>query len=173
MAAALFQARAADRLPDWQVSSAGVRAQAGTAAPNEVKVALQARSVELGPHEPTLLTREIVDGANLIIAMERNHLVEVVALAPRSFGRTFLLAEIVSLAERHGPRLGGEVVGTWLERLHAGRRPADVLRLDSSFDIDDPYGGAAGDYERCAARLDELVTALAAVLAGEHAPAKN
>jgi hypothetical protein len=74
------------------------------------------------------------------------------------------------LGRRHGPVASGESLADWLARLHIGRQPAAVLQLDASFDIDDPYGGRRREYDRCAMRLDELVTKLVGLLAGNPVP---
>ena len=81
MAAAL--ARHALRSRGWsqvEVGSAGVGAMPGSPASEEVPVVLAERGVELGEHAARQLTPELVEWADLILAMSPSHLGAVEAL---------------------------------------------------------------------------------------------
>lgn len=167
MAMAMFATRALAAELDLRVASAGTSARDDTVTDAAAIAAAADRRVGVVQRPARRLSDRAVHAADLIVTMERAHVAEVVAMVPEAFDRAFTLVELVRLGERHGAVAPGESVGEWLDRLNIGRRPVDVLRLDRSHDIADPHGGTRREYERCAARLDELVSALVDLLAGK------
>jgi protein-tyrosine-phosphatase len=78
------------------VSSAGTSAFEGMqAASNAVKV-LGEIGIDLSGHRARLLTREMVDEADLIVVMTEAHRSEVLDLAPGSAGKVIVLGELDS-----------------------------------------------------------------------------
>jgi protein-tyrosine phosphatase len=160
MAEGLLRAKLAARGVAANVSSAGLSFD-DHAATAESVAALRARGVDIDAHRSRILDEQIVDDADLIIAMERMHAREVMVLDPDAVRRTFTLKELVRRAVDIGPRNAGESLDAWLERAAAGRRTADLMGSSSEDDVADPYRRSDAVYERCATEIDELVTTLA------------
>ncbi|MEY2441476.1 MAG: protein-tyrosine phosphatase [bacterium] len=159
MAEGLLRAKLAARGIAANVSSAGLSFDDHAATPESV-AALRARGVDIDAHRSRILDAQIVDDADLIIAMERMHAREVMVLDPDAVRRTFTLKELVRRAVSIGPRDPGEPLDAWLERAAAGRRTADLMGSSSEDDVADPYRRSDAVYERCATEIDELVTML-------------
>ncbi|MGH9000212.1 MAG: low molecular weight phosphatase family protein, partial [Acidimicrobiia bacterium] len=118
-------------------------------------------------HRSRRLTSEAARDADLVVAMAREHIREVVAACPAAWPRAFTLKELVRRGERAGARPAGMTVGEWLAGLHAGRRPDQLMRASPDDDVADPIGRPRPDYERTAAELDDLTARLARLLAPE------
>ena len=123
------------------------------------------RGLDLSGHRSRRLDRRTVAGADLILAMAREHLREVVVTAPDAFHRTFTLKELVRRGEAAGPRLPAEDLSTYLARLGFGRRPADLLGGSGEDDVADPIGLPAEAYRATAEELDDLCKRAVALLA--------
>lgn len=145
------------------VSSCGLLADGYSAAP-EVVEAMAARGVDLGAHRSRQLGVGLIDGSDLILAMAREHLREVVVRRPDAFGRTFTLKEIVRRGRRTGPRRPGVSLGDWLAEVGGGRRPQDLLGASGEDDVGDPIGGAFSDYAGTAQELEGLCLSLVGLL---------
>jgi protein-tyrosine phosphatase len=118
--------------------------------------------VDLSDHVSRALTAELLDsdGADLVIAMTREHLRHAVALQPAAWTRTFTLKELVRRASLGGVALSDDVAA-WTGALAAGRRAADLISADPSDDVADPYGGAARGHVAMVNELDALCVELA------------
>ncbi|HMO51961.1 MAG TPA: ribose 5-phosphate isomerase B [Kiritimatiellia bacterium] len=90
MAEYLFKARVAGRLP-WTAGSAGTAASAGWPASEEAVAALRENDIDARGHRSRPLTRDLVRGADLIVAMTERHRQDVLRLDPAAAGRTFLM----------------------------------------------------------------------------------
>jgi protein-tyrosine phosphatase len=161
VAAALFTARVAG--PDglvpqgWEVGSAGTMATLGP-SPTEVVAAASAVGLDVSGHRSRQVTPELLDDADLVVAMAREHVRSVAVMLPGVFNRTFTLRELIR-------ELDGAPAATGLVGLGQDRRPTDVLSAPSSDDVTDPYGGPRPGYVRMVDELDALVSALVAALA--------
>jgi protein-tyrosine-phosphatase len=146
---------------DIDVASAGTLGW-GTqpATPYAVEV-LAERGVDLAGHTSRKLTRAMIDDADMILAMTRTHAWAVAAHDEEAAARTFLLDEIVHLAEQAGAR-GGELLGAWIAELDS-RRPPD--RLGRAVDeVRDPAGEPIEVYRSTADRLERSVQRLIPLL---------
>jgi protein-tyrosine-phosphatase len=75
----------------WKIASAGVCAGNGfPASPNAVR-ALQEQGIDISSHSSRHLTPEMIESADLLVTMTRAHRDAVVAIAPESRGKVFLL----------------------------------------------------------------------------------
>lgn len=79
------------RLPSLTVSSAGIAALVGSPADPMAVELLAERGIDLGAHRARQLTPEMVEGVDLVLAMERRHVAAVEALTPAARGRVHLL----------------------------------------------------------------------------------
>ena len=78
---------------DLRVSSAGVAAWSGEAASPKAIRALMSKGISLESHRSRILTREIVEGAGLILTMTGNHLEQILQNHPQVRDRVFTLTE--------------------------------------------------------------------------------
>ena len=139
------------------VHSAGLVTEDQPASPHAVDV-LKDRGLDLSAHRSRRLVADLLQRADLVLAMERAHLREAVLLDPGAFPKIFTLKELVRRGETLGAREEGEPLGLWLQRLHAGRRPADHLGASTGDDVADPIGRSRSHYGRTAAELDDLIS---------------
>lgn len=108
------------------VSSAGVMAGEGMPATSFSVKVLDKRGVDLRPHRSRRLTPEMVERADLVLALEEDHRRGVLGLVPSASDKTHVLSEFAA--------------GT-----HRGDRMA----------IHDPVGGSLEIYEETCRRIDE------------------
>ena len=106
------------RLPVLEVRSAGSLSEDVPASGGSVH-AMAARGLDIAGHRSRRLDRDAVARADLVLALARAHLREVVALDPKAFRRTFTLREVVRRAEAVGDR---PTFDGWLDALNEGRR---------------------------------------------------
>lgn len=145
---------------DVVVTSAGVNASRRGPHPDTIAAAEHAE-LDLSDHEARTLTREIVDvdGRDLVVALTRDHLRHVVALAPEAWPRTFTLKELARRAE--------QVEGTfpswsdWAAAMSEGRRPGDMLQPDPIDDVADPYGRPVLQHVAMVSEVDTLARRIA------------
>lgn len=98
-AEALARRRLADAgLRGIEVSSAGVAAEPGRPCPEETIEALSKRGVDARAHGARLLTPELVDWADLILAMTDGHQMSVALRYPRAVGKVKLFKSCAGLA---------------------------------------------------------------------------
>lgn len=126
-------------IEDVVVESAGTGAWEGIPASEGSYLVALEHDLDLSAHRSRLLTRELVEAADLVLTMGRSHAARAEALG--GTGRTFLLGEF---AGRVGPAaevrdpFGGELtqyreafrelealLGAAAERLTEGRRASD------------------------------------------------
>jgi protein-tyrosine phosphatase len=165
MAEGLLSRRVADAGLDATVSSAGLY-PGGVPATAHAAATLDRRGIDLSAHRSRQLGSELVQAADLVVGMTREHVREVVVLQPDALARSFTLKELVRAGEAVGPRRADEDLPSWLARAGAGRRAADLLDAapDPELDVADPIGGPLKGYERTAAELDDLLDRLVRLL---------
>lgn len=159
MAEVLLRDRLAAAGIDAVVTSAGDLPGGVRASPGSVR-AMAARGLDLSGHVSRALAPELVEGADLVVAMGRRHLRSAVAMHPGAFGRSFTLKELVRRAVAQGPRRPGQPLDEWLTELGAGRTMSSLLGDDPDEDLADPMGGPDRAYEATAAELVDLVDRL-------------
>ena len=111
-----------------------------------------------------MVTADAVVGADLVIGMSRQHVVDLAVLAPGAWDRCFTFADALRRAESAGPRLRSEGVEQWVSRLHGDRTRRSLLMLPFSEDIPDPIGGRPQHYRRVRNDLAGLTARLAVLL---------
>jgi len=155
MAAAILGQRLAQRGITATVRSAGWLA-AGDPVPPEVGQALSHLQVPSPAGLSRLVDPDEVAGADLILAMERQHVRKVAALDPDAWPKTFTFKELVRRGSSHGARRDGEVMADWLARLHAERTSTSMMGAAREDDVDDPFGRRQRAYVRTVEELDDL-----------------
>lgn len=95
VAEALLRDRLEERGMDgWTVRSAGTWAiQERGAARNSIRVAAE-RGLDVGDHRSRMVSREMLDEADLILCMESGHVEALKAEFPEAAGRIYLLSEM-------------------------------------------------------------------------------
>jgi protein-tyrosine-phosphatase len=161
MAEALLRARLAERGVDARVSSAGTLAWGGPATGN-ASLAVAELGVDLEGHLSRQLTAELVDAADLVIGMTRDHVWRTTTLSPDASGRAFLLGELARLGLRAGPRRPDESERVWAQRVASERPDGPIGRHDD--EVTDPVGEPLPVYRATAARLDRDLRIIADLL---------
>ena len=163
MAEALLRQRLDAAGVGARVHSAGLLADGNPASPDAVEL-MTGMGLDTTGHRSRRMTREMVAGADLVLAMAREHLREAVVLEPAAWPRTFTLKELVRRAEAVGPRPADEPLDRYLSRVGQGRDRSALLGESGDDDVDDPYGLGAAFYRRTVAELDDLTRRLIALL---------
>lgn len=164
MGAALLRRELHRRDPEIVVASAGVLARDGSPATAGTVKAARDFGIDLHGHRSQAATRDVIAGSDLVLAMERMHVREVVVLDRQAFGRSFTLKEIVRRGEAHGVRRAGESQVQWLAAVHHGRRPTELLGSGTDDDVADPTSDYSVDHEAMAAEVDDLMLRLVDLL---------
>ncbi len=85
-----------ERGEDVEIQSAGTGAWDGASASEGAYLISLENGLDLSPHRAALLTRDLVEQADLILTMARHHRVRVEELG--GSGKTFLLGEYAGVA---------------------------------------------------------------------------
>ncbi|MBW3537159.1 MAG: hypothetical protein KY395_05220 [Actinobacteria bacterium] len=157
------QALLADRLRrrgvDAVVSSAGLVLSGKPASDHAVSV-LADRGIDHRSHRSRVMDAGILESADLVLAMTREHLREAAVLNPSTFDRTFTLKELVRRGESAGARAPDQPLSEWLAKVGAGRDRAEMLGRSADDDVADPYGMEREDYERTCAEIEDFIDRL-------------
>jgi len=137
------------------VSSAGILAEPGSRVPERLATEGRAVGLDLSGHDPRRVLPADLVRADLIVGMAREHVREVILKDTAFFPRAFTLRELVRRGRERGQR-DGEPLGAWLARLHAGRRPMDLIGDSGADDIADPMGGTSEQFRHMLAETAAL-----------------
>jgi len=80
-------------IPGVQVASAGVAAVSGAPATPEAVTALREKGIDLSTHRSRPLSKELIDGADLIVVMTGAHRDYIKGFSPETSGKVRLLTE--------------------------------------------------------------------------------
>jgi low molecular weight protein-tyrosine phosphatase len=108
----------------------------------------RAFGIDLAAHVSRTVDAGMIEVADLLVGLTRQHVRQTVVEVPSSFPRTFTLREIVRRGLLTGPRGTAEDLGAWLARLHDGRLRPDLIGESPDDDVMDPMGGTPDDYRR-------------------------
>lgn len=160
MAAALLARELAARGGGARVRSAGTRRGIGSPPP-EVVTVMAGYGLDLTGHRSRAVTADDLVGADLIVAMTREHLRQAVVIGPQAWPRSFTIRELIRRGDLAGARRPGETLSGWLARVHAGRTRMALLGASPRDDVADPIGGPLSGYAQTAATLHHLARRLA------------
>jgi protein-tyrosine-phosphatase len=147
---------------DAHVASAGFLDDGRPAASRAVEV-LAARGLDISSHRSHHITAEDIRRADLVIGMTTAHVRDAVIEFNSPLARTFGFRELIRRATAAGPRLEGEDLTEWLDRVGEHRRASQLVGSTDE-DIPDPIGEPIKVYETTATELDDLSQRLAAFL---------
>jgi tRNA threonylcarbamoyl adenosine modification protein (Sua5/YciO/YrdC/YwlC family) len=101
MAQALLQKALRDKnREDVEVFSAGISAVSGMGATEEVRELLSQEGINVNSHRARLLTKDMLDCADFILAMDRRHEERILQMAPQVKNRLFLLKEFAKIQDK-------------------------------------------------------------------------
>jgi len=163
MGEVLLRRRLEDRAIEARVRSAGLMAGGSPATEAAVEVMAEV-GLDLAGHRSRQITRSVVEMADLVVTMTRQHLIELTLMAPDAWPRIFQIRDLVGRAEAVGRRPADMTIGDWLLKVGEGRTRAGILAASLSDDITDPIGQSMSVYERTRDDLDDLLTRLADLL---------
>jgi protein-tyrosine phosphatase len=164
MAAAILRQRLVEHGVDARVTSAGTRPW-GAGATDDAITVMREYGLDISGHENCPVTAQLVEQADLVLGMTRQHVNFVIARWPDAAERTFLVGELARLGAQIGPRAESESAVHWARRASAVRPPK--RRLGRAVDeIEDPVGLPIVVYQQTAAVLDHRLKEIAALLAG-------
>jgi protein-tyrosine phosphatase len=160
MAEVLLRRRLEECAVAGRVGSAGFL-ESGYPATVHAVATMAAVGLDLSGHRSRTVTPELLDGADLVVAMTRQHAVELAVMAPRTWPRVFQVRDLVRRAELTRARRPEEPMAAWLSSVGAGRRRSTLLDGSMADDIPDPVGGPKAGYDDTRSVLDDLMTRLA------------
>jgi protein-tyrosine phosphatase len=154
------------------VDSAGTQGWEGSGAqPGSVAAAAE-RELDISGHVARLLTREMIGGADLILAMAGEHRDFVRKVDPGALARTFTLKELVRLLDALPAAAPRADAGSLADRV----READEIRRGGfsgnphDQDVADPLGQPQDVYRAIAWELDVWIDRLIEGLFGTAVP---
>lgn len=125
-----------------EIETAGLAAFPGAPASPHAITVMKERGLDLSPHRAKLVTRELVEWADLILTMTGYHKDRLLAQYPDAQGKVFTLGEYAAGSSPGAPGTPG-VQGE---------------------DIADPFGGSEEDYRQTAGILEEVLRAVLSAL---------
>jgi protein-tyrosine phosphatase len=150
---------------DWDVSSAGVEALAGTAPHPFVTRILARRGISTVGWGASQVDREAIAGAQLILTASESHRGAILRLDPQAMGRTFTLLQFAHLAHAIRPSdhaVSDATYGAWLlEEVHRLRPRVQPLPRPER-DVADPMGHSLNRFRKCAQTIDDAFEAILA-----------
>ncbi|MGH9122848.1 MAG: hypothetical protein ACRDYC_13050, partial [Acidimicrobiales bacterium] len=152
-------------MEDCAVASAGVAALPGYPPPPEVIEVMSEVGLDLSDHLSTPVSEEMVEWADVTLAMERGHLVNLAVLAPGAWRRCFTIRELLRRAVPVGERQPGQTVREWAESMSESRTRAEIMKLPAREDVADPIGGSRRAYQTCRDLLDGFSAEIAKLVA--------
>jgi len=154
MMAAMLRSMLAERLGDGsvQIRSSGF-GPVDLPAIDDAIDAMRRRGLDVSGHRSSMTTAALVDGADLILTAERDHVVNIAALSPEAFRRTMTLPEFLALAVTGStdPDLD---VRPWVESLTEQRTAGAYLR-DAIPEVGDPTGSMPRAFEAAVATIEQ------------------
>jgi protein-tyrosine-phosphatase len=168
MMAALFESMLTERLGRVVVRSSGFGPE-GLPAIDDAVAAMKRRGLDVSQHRSGSTTLALVNGADVIITAERDHVVKVAALSPSAFARAMTLPELLARAGDVPIAPDGAGVRAWAESLTAGRTAGSYLR-EPVAEVADPTGSMPRAFEAAVVGIErqcaEASTLLARVASG-------
>ena len=159
MAEGLLRYRLAEIGESARVHSAGLRNDGDPASQHGVDL-MQSWGIAIETHRSRRMVREMLEDADLVLGMAREHVREAVILHPPVWPKAFTLKEIVRRGNHAGARAPGQKFDEWLAKVHAGRVHHDLLGVSLEDDVADPIGQGPEVYRATGEELNHLVTRL-------------
>jgi protein-tyrosine-phosphatase len=163
MMAALFESMLTERPGRVIVRSSGFGPE-GIPAIDDAVAAMKRRGLDVTKHRSGSTTLALVNGADVIITAERDHVVKIAALAPSAFARTMTLPELLARAGDVPVASDGAGVRAWAESLTRGRTAGAYLR-EPVAEVADPTGSMPRAFEAAVVVIERQCAEASALLA--------
>lgn len=174
--AELILADALRAVGEVRVESAGTGALVGSGVPEQAQKLAGTRGVDTTAHRARQIEAGMIRGADLIVAMSREHRRLIVESLPAAMRRAFTLRELARIADELQPGLAQAVAASGAQTPEDGMRVAvahaAALRgtvappaSPDEFDIVDPYRRSDETYARSFSELSPAADRVAAYLA--------
>jgi protein-tyrosine phosphatase len=170
MMAALLDSLLTSRSVPVAVRSSGF-GPAGLPAIDDAIDAMARRGLDISAHRSRPTTAALVEGADVIVAAQRDHVVKIAALSPEAFPRAMTLPELVERATDADPT-DVDDVRTWVGSLTAGRTASDYLRAAVP-EVADPTGSPPRVFESAVAVIERQCTEAADLIAAVAASGRG
>lgn len=147
---------------DWPVASAGTLGWNEGPMTHESAVVLGEHGITAHEHTSRRMTDEMLESADVVLGMTREHMWAVAARSEDAAPRAFVLGELARLGAKVGPR--GELpLRAWAEKVDGLRDARRLARADD--ELADPLGEPIETYRKLAVRAEDQVRRLVALLA--------
>lgn len=162
MAEVMARSLLRDRGIAAEIGSAGTDALDGIKATDGAAITVRKLGLDLSHHRSRTVTAELVESADLVLAMERRHVIDLVTTFRAQLGCTYTLPEFAQVTQT-APRTPVESPGQWLARLARQRTPAAGLAAP---EIADPIGRPMRYYRRTGREISESLAQIVAAYEG-------
>lgn len=172
MLAAMLRAMLDDRLGEGavQIRSSGF-GPVDLPPIDDAVDAMRRRGLDVSAHRSSTTTAVLVDGTDLILTAERDHVVKIAALSRDAFRRALTLPEFLAAAATtlhdHTDATsedGGDRVRRWTEQLTTSRTAGEYLR-GSIPEVADPTGSVPKAFEAAVVAIEQQCRETAALIA--------
>lgn len=116
--------------------------------------AMRSEGLDLMRHLSVVLDADQLRSADLVLTMERRHLLGIADLDSEAVRRSFTLPEFAVLASMVGRRSRGQPISSWVGQVTQHRTPDAAFSPDSDLDVTDPTGGSRRAFRPVVRRLD-------------------
>lgn len=163
MIAAMLGAMLTERLGDGavEIRSSGF-GPVDIPAIDDAVDAMQRRGHDVSAHRSSATTASLVDGADLILTAERDHVVKVAALSPDAFRRTLTLPEFLAAAIGANEYSDADL-RAWVLSLTEQRTAGQYLRAAVP-EVADPTGSPHRAFEAAVVAIERQCREAATLL---------
>lgn len=167
--AAAIARQAVGTLP-FVIASAGLMNCDRTVPPNGLQVAAEF-GLDLADHRSRRADLSGLEGWDVILTMTREHVREIVAVAPGLWPRVFTIKQFRRWIESNPPSRRTRL-GPWIDIAAADRSRFDMVGTSTGDEIDDPLHSPSGAWRGMARVLQGEIGAILAVLSVPSRPAR-
>lgn len=144
------------------VRSTGTHAWPGRAATIDARKIMTELGAPIDGHKTLELDDALIEWADLVIALAREHERDTVRAHPQAERKTFTLKGLLRVLDELPPYADP---ASWVEAAHEARV---VAGPPDDNDVDDPFGERQAAYRRVATEIQGLVTALGEGMASKR-----
>ena len=166
MAEAFLKDKFIKTTSEIEVFSAGTNAKNNSGATEEAIKVMENFDIDLSSHRTQLLNQEIIEKAELIVAMTRPHELSISKIQQQARNRTFLAGEIVRLGSLVSKLEELPSFKSWVEELHSARG-GHMTSGRAGDEVLDPFDKPIEEYEKVAMRLNGICEVLCKLLTSE------